>query len=219
MNHTRQLDILNPELIIFPITIIGCGGIGSPTAITLAKVGCQNLTLIDPDEVEEHNLPNQFFRLSDIDKTKVRACQGIISQFTECSIRIVPELFIDQNLSGVVISGVDSMKARKNIWSKIRYNLEVPLYIDGRIGGETLEIFTIRPNQLEDIEFYEQWLFTDEETAELPCTARAIMYTGFIIGGLISSQLKKWLKQEEYYKRLNFDLVTMTQVLQQKVEP
>lgn len=194
--------------------MIGCGGIGTPAVLNLAKVGFGEITLVDPDSVEEHNLPNQLFRFSDVERKKVDALKDMVLDFSDCSVKMTPELFEDQFLSGIVISGVDSMKSRQAIWSKIKYNIEVPLYVDGRIGGEILQVFTIKPSQIEDIELYEKYLFPDEEAEELSCTARAIIYTGSVIGGLIVSQVKKWLKNEQYYRYISFDLKTMTMVTQ-----
>ncbi len=215
MDFRRQLSLLDPNSILFPVTLIGCGGIGSPTALMLAKIGCQQLTLIDPDIVEDHNLPNQLFPLSDVDNTKVDACKKMVNQFSECSVSVVPEKFNGNcELSGIVISGVDTMKARAEIWEKVKFNLEVPLYIDGRIGAEIIQVYTIQPSQIEDIELYEKSLFPDEEALGLPCTARAIIYTGFTVAGLIGSQFKKWIRKETYYCRVSFDLKTMSIVLQ-----
>jgi len=215
LTYDRQLDILDPSVIFYPVTLIGCGGIGSPTSLVLAKMGCSDITLMDADEVEEHNLPNQLFRLTDIDSKKVVACQAILQEFSTCSVRIIPEMFNGtQDLSGIVISGVDNMAARQTIWEKVKYNLDIPLYIDARLGGEVVQVFTIQPCQIEDIELYEKHLFLDEEAEILPCTARAIMYTGFVVAGLIASQSKKWLKNEFLYHYISLDLKTMTNVLQ-----
>ena len=87
MNHFRQLDILNPSDIVFPVSIIGCGGIGSPTALMLSKVGYPEINLIDPDLVEEHNLPNQLFPLSAIGQKKVDACAEMMAKFSNCSVK------------------------------------------------------------------------------------------------------------------------------------
>jgi len=43
----RQLDILPPEKIQFPIVVIGAGAIGSATVVTLAKMGCSSITVWD----------------------------------------------------------------------------------------------------------------------------------------------------------------------------
>ncbi|MBU1179921.1 ThiF family adenylyltransferase [Patescibacteria group bacterium] len=210
MDFRRQLDILDPNVILYPVVLIGCGGIGSPTALTLAKMGCPDLTFVDPDIVEEHNLPNQLFRLKDVDRPKAESCKDAVSEFSNCSARAVSEKFDgSQELSGIVISGVDSMASRQLVWDKVRWNLNVPLYIDGRIGGEVIQVYAIRPNQIEDIEFYENNLFPDDEVEVLPCTERAIMYVGFTIAGLIGAQFKKWLKEEQLFRKITFYLKTM----------
>lgn len=217
MNYTRQLDILGPGDIIFPVTIIGCGGIGCITAVSLAKLGCPDITLMDDDMVEDHNLPNQFFRICDLGKPKVIACKEIIKDFSpDCQVTAITEKFDgSQSLSGIIISGLDTMSARKMVWEKVKYNIDVPLYIDGRLGGEIMQVFTVRPCQIEDVEFYEdeENLFPDEEAVQLPCTARAIMYTGFGIACLIGSQMKKWLRGEVYHRRISSDLKTMIKLL------
>jgi molybdopterin-synthase adenylyltransferase len=210
-DYTRQIGILDPDSIIFPVTLIGCGGIGSPTALMLAKLGCPKLTLIDPDRVEKHNLPNQLFPLADLGQLKVEASRRVIEQFSDCQVAVIPEFFGRKiSAEGIVISGVDSMQSRKIIWRRIKYNINVPLYIDGRIGAEIIQVFTIRPSRIEDIELYEDYLFSDKKAAELPCTERAIIYTAFSIAGLIGAQLKKWLKKEDYQPRISFDLKTMS---------
>lgn len=215
MNFRRQLDILNPNDIVYPVQIIGCGGIGSPTAIVLSKIGCPNLTIIDNDIIEEHNQPNQLFHLSDTGKQKVEACRNVVNKFSDCEVNVIPEMFdSSKELSGIVISGVHTMKARKEIWEKVKYNVDVPLYIDGRIGAEIIQVYSIQPSQIEDIELYEKSLFSDEDAVELPCTEKAIMYTGFVIAGMIGSQFKKWIKGEQFFRRISFDLKTMSIVLQ-----
>jgi len=220
MSFLRQLDILNPNEILYPVTIIGVGGIGRAVTETLAEMGCRKIILYDPDIVEEHNRPNQAYREKDINRLKVEAAKEIIQEFAEwCQVTTIPEKFENQKLlEGIVISAVDTMESRKEIWKAVRYNVNVPLYIDGRLGGEIIQVFTVRPCQIEDIEIYEKALFPDENAAQLPCTAQQIIYVGKIAGGLITSQLKKWLKQEKYNLEITFDLVTMTLLLDKKFE-
>lgn len=211
MDFLRQLDILNPDMIVYPITIIGVGGIGSPLVWILAKMGCKKITLYDPDRVEAHNLPNQFYRLADVNRLKVEAVRESVLQFAGTEITAIPELFEGQRaLEGIVILGVDSMKSRREIWRHLRFNLKVPLYLDGRMGGEVVQVFTVRPSQLEDIEAYEESLFSDEEASNLPCSAQSIIYSVVVLGGLIASQIKKWIRKEEYSPKITLDLKTMT---------
>ena len=50
----RQLDILPPEQTITPITIIGAGAIGSFVALSLAKMGFDDITVYDFDKIESY---------------------------------------------------------------------------------------------------------------------------------------------------------------------
>ena len=211
-DYFRQIGFYDPNRDLNPkVTIIGCGGIGSPTALMLANMGIKEIHLMDFDTVEKHNRPNQGYRKEDIGKSKVEALKEIIEEFAEdCRVTAINEEFIDQDLSGVVIMAVDSMEARKAIWEKVKWNPDVMFCIDGRLAGEYLEIFSIRPSRLEDIEYYEARLFSDEEASELSCTAKGIIYIGGIISSLIANQIKRWAKEEEIIRKISFDPVMMT---------
>lgn len=54
------------------VAICGCGALGANLAETLARMGYQNLTLIDHDRVEEHNLSTQPFGLREIGQPKAQ---------------------------------------------------------------------------------------------------------------------------------------------------
>jgi len=58
----RHRDIINVEDIP-PITLIGCGAIGSAVGIVLTKLGASFIAIWDGDKVEEHNIANQYFGL------------------------------------------------------------------------------------------------------------------------------------------------------------
>lgn len=211
-DYLRQLGFYDPNEDLNPeVTIIGGGGIGSPTALMLANMGIKRISLMDFDAVEDHNRPNQGYRKKDIGKPKVEALKGIIEEFAEdCCVTAVNEKFVGQDLEGVVIMAVDSMEARKTIWEKVKWNPNVLLCIDGRLGGEYLEIYTIGPSRLEDIEYYESRFFSDEEAADLPCTAKGIIYVGGMIASLIANQIKRWAKDEKIIRKISLDPVMMT---------
>lgn len=222
----RQLDIIHPDKLIYPITCIGLGGIGSFTALTLRKMGFRSFVLYDPDHVEAHNIPSQMYNYSHIGESKVVASAR---QLQECldmngEVSLHEEHFGNQELEGIVISGVDTMEARRAIWDAVRkYRRRVPLYIDGRIGiewdkkeervtGEWIEVFTLRPSSLADRELYEPHLFTDEEADELYCTAQAVVYVGGFIASFIASNVKKWVLGEPYPRHILFDALTLNMV-------
>ena len=106
----RQRDIIPPEkLAALEVTIIGAGAVGSFTCLTLAKMGVMNITVYDGDTVEEHNLPNQWYRPRDLGRQKVDALAEIIHEFTDVTLTTHPRNYTHEPLSGIVICCVDSM--------------------------------------------------------------------------------------------------------------
>lgn len=197
MDYWRQLTIIPPDKLEFPITLIGAGGIGSPTTLNLAKMGCKDLTVWDFDDVEEHNLPNQVYRLTDIGKPKVEALAEVVELFTGTKIKVVKERYVNQELSGVIIVCVDNMEARDNIWKSCRMKVRVPLYIDARMGGEIGLIYPLLPTDPTHIRFYEPTLFSDANASELPCTAQAVIYNVFGVASVITSLVKRFALNPE----------------------
>src|SRR5688572_9763698 len=116
VDYWRQLDLVTPEQLRTPVTIVGAGGIGSPVALALAKMGCREIRLYDPDTIEPHNLPNQLYRLRDVGRPKVEALAEILREYTEVTVSAHLERVDGQRLDGIVISAVDSMASREAIW-------------------------------------------------------------------------------------------------------
>ncbi len=189
------------------VTMVGCGGIGSFTAFALAKLGIPNLTLVDFDEVEAHNLPNQMFPLDQVGEPKAMALDRLVTEWSPtesthycCPLQEMPRP------SGVVVSGLDNMAARKDLWNQhIRYNYNVPLYLDGRLGGQHVVIHAVNPLDMEDIRSYEQTLFDDNQGYETDCTARAIIDVGFAVASLITRQVRRHFVGEPVERQLYLD--------------
>src|SRR3990172_4551051 len=125
--YLRQLEILPPEKLRFPITVIGAGAIGSATVVTLAKMGRSNLTVWDDDLLESHNIPNQLCQMSMVGRPKVEALQALTLELTDVTIRTENRRYQGQRLEGVVIAAVDDMTARQSIWRRAKLNPKVTL--------------------------------------------------------------------------------------------
>jgi molybdopterin/thiamine biosynthesis adenylyltransferase len=206
----RQTDLANPEKLQENITVIGTGSVGSFVVLTLAKLGCKNITVFDFDDVEIHNLPNQFYRNCDIGKPKVEALKSIVKDFEGFDISAKNEKFQDQEfIPGYVIFAVDNMDERMKIWERIRLNPQVKKLFDARMGGEMMRLFTINPCDLDDIKFYEKVLYPTKEAQELPCTARAIIYNVLAIACLVSNNVKRAMLGQRLKREIAFDLNTL----------
>jgi sulfur carrier protein ThiS adenylyltransferase len=197
IDYWRQLDLVSPSDLDFDVNLIGVGGLGSPIAMALAKMGCPRITLFDDDTVEPHNLPNQLYRMADIGLPKVEALARILREYVDADITPVNERVTGRTFKGVVISAVDSMAARRVIWDNcVRYKAGVKLYIDARMGGEVGRILTVSPANPMHVEAYEGTLFTDEEGSTELCTAQATIYSTFGVASLVSNQVKRFARGE-----------------------
>jgi molybdopterin/thiamine biosynthesis adenylyltransferase len=207
----RQLDLVRPEALETPVHLIGCGGIGSFAALALAKLGCPHLHLYDDDRVEEHNVPNQLFRVADVGRPKAEALAEIVESFAGTRPRTHLRRIEGERLQGIVICGVDSMAARKTLWQKtVRHRAGIPVFLDGRLGAEVCRLYTIRPADPDDIRCYEQSLYDDSQAVPLTCTAGAIIYTGFAMASLMADQVKKFAIGELVAREILCDLKTFT---------
>ena len=191
----RQLDIVPMgTLQAAAVSVIGVGGLGSFAAFALAKMGIGKLELYDEDQVEEHNVSNQLYRLDDLGRSKVWACQDLLESLNSASTNVLPHAFpVEADIllhSPIVVTCVDSMEARTEIWKAIKQSPVVEAVIDARAGAEQLR-FIYSP--VSEQTRYEGTLYTDEQALPLPCTARAIIYTSFIAGGVIASLVKAHL--------------------------
>lgn len=215
MDFWRQNDIVSQErLNRFAYTLIGAGGIGSVVGQLLAKTGVENLTVYDPDIVEDHNLPNQYYRLEDEGRPKVEALADICRAFSGAEITAHQSEFpLGLSPSGIIICGVDSMSARQAIWTQaIKYRPTVQLYIEARMGALEGRIYAVTPCDPDHVSVYEASLYGDDEAVQLPCTARATEFNAFYLAGLLVSQVKKFVMSEEVNPELIFDLTSDTLV-------
>lgn len=208
MDFLRQAGIITPDRFVQPVTLIGCGGIGSPTAMALTKMGVPDLTLWDRDTVEEHNVPNQMFPLNQIGTSKVEALAALCENFSGTRPTTVEDFYQGQQaLKGVVISGVDNMSARQEIFDSLRFKADVKLYIEARMGAMAGRIYTVDPADRKQVRQYETTLYSDAEAAEEPCTARSIIFNVFVLAGLIANQVKRHALGEPLANEILLDLV------------
>lgn len=188
----RQLDIVSPEKLGFPITVIGAGAIGSAAVLTLAKMGCSDITVWDADILEDVNIPNQLCKPSMVGKPKVEALAELVYELAEVQIKQIPRRYAGQALQGVVIVTADNMTCRENVWKRARLNQKIPLLVDSRMGAEFARIYAIHPTNVEEADFYSENLYDDGEAERLPCSARSIIYCPIVVAGVVALLVKQY---------------------------
>lgn len=197
--RSRQSELVDSNILPQPITIIGCGGIGSFTALTLAKMGFTDITVYDFDAVSPENISNQFYRYSDIGTNKAEALRHMILDFEQLTITAQPIRWTkEHSLTQTVIMAVDSMTVRKSIYDQIKSNRGIKRFIDGRMGGQQAEVYAVE-NVPTQRAIYEQYLWSEQEASDLPCTQKAVMYNVLWIASYISNTLRLMLEQKAYH--------------------
>jgi hypothetical protein len=201
---TRQADLIPEQLLKTPITVIGAGAIGSFTVLTLAKMGFDDITVYDDDEVDYVNINNQFYRISDIGKPKVEALASLVKDFTDvdikpCKMRTNKDMMLSNK---IVISAVDSMASRKEIFDCFYGSV----LIDPRMAIEYACIRTYFPVLGDSPKDYTGTLFNDSEAVQERCTAKATMYTASMIAGHVSKIVLDYLLDRDVMRSLDWDL-------------
>lgn len=202
----RQMDIVPPEKLSFPITVIGAGAIGSPTVVNLAKMGCSNITVWDGDSLENLNVPNQLCKPSMTGKLKVEALAELVYELTEVQIKQIHRPYIGQNLEGVVVVTADNMTCRQRVWKRARLNQKIPLVIDARMGAEFARIYRIHPTNIDEGDFYGGNLYDKGEAERLPCSARSIIYCPTVIAGIVALLIKQYAINRSSPREILIDL-------------
>ena len=135
MDLSKSYDIFQPEKHKSRIHIVGCGSVGSTVAENLARSGVTNFELWDFDVVEPKNLANQMFREKDIGLLKVEALTGILCEINVevgDHIKLQPEGWKGEQLSGFVFLCVDNIELRREIVEKHMDNPNIKAMFDFR---------------------------------------------------------------------------------------
>lgn len=192
-DYWRQLDVFDPQKFKKPVHIIGVGATGSWIALILAKMGVRTMTIWDYDTVDIHNPPNQTYGLGEVGLLKVEAMKKTLQR--DCGISVITKAEkVDgtQPMAGIVFVCVDEMKARREIWEKaLKLNLDVDLVVETRLAAEIGMVYSVRPIRAEDIEGYENTLYSDEEAEESACSYRAISTMVAVLAGFAAHKLVK----------------------------
>lgn len=209
MEHiSRQIDLIPIEILGAPITIIGAGAIGSFTTLALAKMGFKNIAVIDFDNVDTVNMSCQFYSFADIGKPKVQALKENIERMTlgMTKIHAVNDKWNGKAFPGIVISAVDSLETRRNIWDAHLMSFQTKFIIDSRMGAEVASLFVMNPHNDRDRESYPKSLTSDDKAAQVPCTQKSTTYTAIMLSGMVAQCVRDVLLGSQYMRTMDWDI-------------
>lgn len=164
MDQMRTGDVFSASLIKENVVIVGCGALGSAVALQLAKLGVP-LTLIDGDQVEPHNIPNQsIYGVGDVGRNKARLLCEKLRDLTGSVEHQSRSTFLtdkDRLTQKIVFACVDSMATRQMIFDNLSDN--DGLFFDGRIGAYDYQSYAVQRADLEQMQLYQESIYPDDE--------------------------------------------------------
>ncbi|MCE5213755.1 MAG: HesA/MoeB/ThiF family protein [Methanobacterium sp.] len=149
---TRQKDIINKKEQLkiknSKITVIGCGGIGGAAIEMLARMGAENLLIVDRDSFDVSNINRQLMsKFNNIGQSKVQATKDkLLSINPHMEVEAINGELNQENVeeilkdSAVLIDALDNLISRILV-SRNAFELDMP-FIHGAVHGTMGQITT-----------------------------------------------------------------------------
>ena len=208
MINTRSQDIADLKNVEFHI--VGCGAIGSSVAMQLVRLGADNFYLYDFDKVKIPNIGVSQYNEQDVGLPKVGA---LINHMKRVNVMIKVEGIIDRfttyegSKEGILILGLDSMKARRDIVKMlVKCPYKPKIVIDGRMGAEHYQQYIY--NNITMSQYDKNW-YSDDESDPEPCTRKATSYCSNMSGSFIANAAKNIVMKQPYFKEVTFNFSTL----------
>lgn len=179
--------------------VVGAGAIGTAFTIALCKMGAKIVTVYDYDTIENHNFANQMHPISQLGKAKVDSLMVACKDYGDCTITTVNAPWTTGNAvdADIVVSCVDNMDVRSALWR--HYQDKVDFFIDGRMSAFVYKVYGMA---LKDAsastsrQYYGSTLHSQASASPEPCGEKSIIYTVYLVAGMMLSQVREWLTDE-----------------------
>ena len=108
------------------LTVCGAGAVGSNLVDTLTRQGARQVTVIDFDRIEAHNVGTQTYAESDVGAFKVEALQAEVFRAVGVEINAVRQRLTERNASkllanaDLIIDGFDNHASRALVTAHCR---------------------------------------------------------------------------------------------------
>jgi len=167
------------------LTIVGAGGIGSWSGVLLGRAGCPKITICDMDIYEPHNLGGQLSITDALEQPKASSLDNLMSDLgCTSAVSSYNVAYSKMYAKDTMVSAVDNMKARAEMFKDWKQRPDRKLFVDGRLLAEHFQIFCVTPGLEEE---YEKHLFADTEVEAEACSYKQTSHAAACIGSYITS--------------------------------
>jgi len=209
VDHVRHSGIYNIDPYDV-VTVIGCGGIGAITAITLAKMGFMNLRLFDAESIEEENVATQFHPKIRLGQQKVLSVANAIFEHDPAvAVDYYPvQVDMDTDIgANYIVCTVDSIASRKAVWEAAKKSQGWMYYLDARMGAQVFQLYSVYYNEMG---WYDQRIneVNEDDIPDLPCTEKATIYTAMGAAAFIGATMRRVYQSEVVprFQEMNFEI-------------
>ena len=179
------------------VSIAGLGGIGSWTALLIARLSPNNMLVYDNDSIESANLSGQLYDKSSVGELKANCTYINILKYSDCYNIGIYNCRFDKHIpviNPILICGFDNMKSRREAFQAWLNQLstinakEDSLFIDGRLSAETFQIYCIRGNdEYGKNKYMNECLFDDKDADSEICSYKQTSFCASMIASYITN--------------------------------
>ncbi|GEM_PF-274204 len=198
--HWRQLGIVSPKDLGFPVQILGAGSVGSFSALALAKMGVEDITVFDEGTVDDAMVAGEFYGPADCGTPKFETVVRNVHRQTATVMKSVKD-FRAQPFAGVVINTIPGIETRAEVWKKVRLKPKVKRYIDATLMASHGVIYVVSAIDADDMSRYEATLSAPNVSSVPFTTAQAMVASGFL-----ANLVKRHARREKLPTEMRFDM-------------
>lgn len=200
-NFSHQDRLFDPDR-AKRVTVLGAGSVGSCLIFMLTKMGVKDVTVYDGDSIESHNTPMSMYDSDTVAEYKVHVLNDMVLLGGGVELTTHARMYEGEELKNCsVVSCVDTMSARKLIWSKVKKNPSIDLFIDTRTAGAYVEVLSIDPNNRQDIERYEALLYEDKDAVRQMCGTHGIIFASMRAAGIAAANIARyWTERKKEWR-------------------
>ena len=160
-------------------------------------MGFKEITVWDPDMLEEHNLSTTSWPEQFLNMPKVAAAETILKRLNKkISIKALPEFWVTgKPLANKVFLTPDNMECRKYVYEQWKQNRDREFLIDMRMGALGYEIITVT----RDDDYFMDSYVPSSSIPDDPCTAKHTIFCGSLAASYGLAQAFNVLQNRLYY--------------------
>ncbi len=191
-NQTTLLTDTNKSILILWVWWVW-----SMAAFVLAKMWFNDITIVDWDDVEDHNVASQMYKETQLGQSKIVSLADNIREFSWVEIKPHHDWWEAGKFPhhyDIIICAIDNMEIRKDVVDYHKDDLWT-LIIEARMSGRDYVIYSFNP-----LEKYYEWLanwFPTSESTPWICTEKSICFNTMQIGWEIWAIVRNHVMWEE----------------------